>query len=100
MKRKLGHVLAVLVIAVTGSVTALSPAAASPGTGAVCILLENTWLRDWPWGNVMLTLHAGRGFRVHAHYPDPGGSGTWWFYGHGAEAPDLDGWIPVNQCGF
>ncbi len=98
MKRKLGHVLAVLVITAVGSLTAATPATASPGDGTICNLLQNTWLRDWPWGNVVRTLHAGRGFRIHAHFWDPGGAGAW-FYGHGAEAPDVDGWIPTNQCG-
>jgi hypothetical protein len=77
--------------------TTAAPAAASPGSGAVCTLLQNTWLRNRPWGDVLLTLSAGRGFRIHQHVLDPW-SNSWWFYGHGAEAPDLDGWIPVNNC--
>jgi hypothetical protein len=97
ISRKLGQLLAVLTIIATGSLTAAAPATASPGDGPVCILLQNTWLRDGPWNNVILTLHAGRGFRIHARSWN-GNGGDPWLYGHGAEAPDLDGWIPAWQC--
>lgn len=98
MKRHLVRALAVLAVVGAGvSVTAV-PASASESGGPICILNQNTWLRDMPWGSVLRTLGAGRGFRVHGGY---GGSDIQsWYYGHGAEAPDQDGWIPAANCNF
>jgi hypothetical protein len=96
MKLKLGRLLAVLAIAATGSAAAAAPASASELGGGICVLNQNTWLRDQPWGGVILTLGAGRGFRVHWKY---GGSDIQtWYYGHGAEAPAQDGWILASNC--
>jgi hypothetical protein len=97
MKRKLGLTLAAVAMVAASSAAAVvtSPASASAEDGFVCILTENTWLRNMPWGSVLLTLHAGRGFRF------TGGAGVdndVWLYGHGAEAPGVTGWIPANQC--
>ncbi|GIH02252.1 hypothetical protein Rhe02_03190 [Rhizocola hellebori] len=99
MKRRLVQALAALAIAATGSLVAATPAAADDG-GPVCILNQNSWLREFPWGPVYLTLSAGRGFRVHVvRPPAPYSPGTW-YYGHGAEAPNRDGWIPAENCNF
>lgn len=97
MKRKLLHAMVVMTIAATGTAVAAAPAHASDLPGAVCILNQNTWLRWAPWSFVITTLSAGRGFRVHGGQFD--GYETW-YYGHGAEAPNTDGWIPAVNCNF
>jgi hypothetical protein len=98
MKHKLVRALAVVALAVSGSAVAAAPAHASELGGGVCITNQNTWLRDQPWGGVLRTLSAGRGFRVHGGMIDDVlGS---WYYGHGAEATWQDGWIPAGNCNF
>ena len=98
MKRKLAHVLVAMAVAGGGAALTAAPASASESGGPVCILNQNTWLRDMPWGTPLLTLGGGRGFRVHSIY---GGSDIQtWYYGHGAEAPSRDGWIPAANCNF
>lgn len=95
MKRTIVRALAVAAIVAGGAAVVSTPASASESGGPICILTENTWLRAEPTGWVLRTLSAGRGFRVH------GGSSDWygnWYYGHGAEAPGQDGWIPAGNC--
>ncbi|GIH02615.1 hypothetical protein Rhe02_06820 [Rhizocola hellebori] len=98
MKHKLVRAVAVVAIAFAGSAVAAAPAHASELGGPLCITNQPTWLRDQPWGSVLRTLSPGRGFRVHWAY---GGSDIGaWYYGHGAEAPGQDGWIPAGNCNF
>lgn len=100
MKHKFIRVLAVTVLALTGAGVAAAPASATEGYGAICVLNQNTWLRNAPHGDVLLTLSAGRGFRWHGTGYDIG-TGVMWLYGHGAEAPARDGWVPqanVSNC--
>ncbi|RLK09751.1 hypothetical protein DER29_6313 [Micromonospora sp. M71_S20] len=98
MKRKVVRVLAVMAVVAAGSAVASTPAAASDGPGDICVTNQATWLRDQPWGDVLRTLSPGRGFRVHSIY---GGSDIQtWYYGHGAEAPGQDGWIPAANCSW
>jgi hypothetical protein len=95
MTRRLIAAALALTVPIAGAVLAATPAHASDAYGYLCVLNQNTWLRDMPHGTVLRTLSAGRGFRVH------GGSGednVIWHYGHGAEAPGLDGWIPGGNC--
>ncbi|WDZ85792.1 hypothetical protein [Micromonospora cathayae] len=93
MKRRLLHVLTAMTVVLAGSMVAPAPASASDAWGIVCNLKQNTWLRAAPQsGFVLRTLTAGRGFRWHGQ--------VWaldddvWLYGHGAEDPSLDGWVP------
>jgi hypothetical protein len=91
LKRKLISALAVATLAAGSVVATTGPAAASDAPGALCNLNSNAWLREWPSGPYLRTLSAGRGFRWHWQgyfdgYQD-------WFYGHGAEAPNQDGWV-------
>lgn len=98
MKKKLLHASVAVGLVLAGSAVVASPASAHPGDGAICVLNQNTWLRDAPNGFVLQTLSAGRGFRWHGSAHDDGY--TMWFYGHGAEAPTRDGWVPqVNLSG-
>lgn len=95
MRRKLLHALTVGIMVLTGTMVAAAPASASDAPGFICILNKNTWLRAAPGAHVLLTLSAGRGFRWHGQgIGDETGS---WIYGHGAEAPSVDGWIPANN---
>lgn len=99
MKRKLVRALAVMAIVAAGSAVASAPAFASEELGGpICVTNQNTWLRAEPWGFVLRTLSPGRGFRVHGSY----GGDPWqtWYYGHGAEAPWQDGWIPAANCNW
>ena len=95
MKRRLLHLLTVATVTVASAAVTATPAHASDAWGIVCNLTQNTWLRTAPHGHVMRTLTAGRGFRWH-------GQG-WavdndhWIYGHGAEDPSLDGWVPAGN---
>lgn len=91
MKRHLLHALSIAAIAVAGAAVAPSPASASGQDGYICVLNQNTWLRAAPHSFVLRTLTAGRGFRVHG---GQGSDGDIWAYGHGAEAPEQDGWVP------
>ncbi|SCL28032.1 hypothetical protein [Micromonospora inyonensis] len=94
MKRRLLHTMTALTVVLAGSAVAAAPASASDAPGTVCILKENTWLRTAPHGTVLLTLTAGRGFRYHGQgWSD----GTDWIYGHGAEYPSVDGWVPAGN---
>jgi hypothetical protein len=96
MKRNIARVLTVMAIVTSGSAVAAMPGSASESGGGVCVTNQPTWLRDQPWGWPILTLSAGRGFRVHSK---AGGSEMQtWYYGHGAEAPAQDGWIPATNC--
>jgi hypothetical protein len=95
MKRTVARVLAVLALAAGGTAVAVAPAAASDMPGIICTLNQNTWLRAAPDSIVLRTLSAGRGFRMHI----VGSAWSGWHYGHGAEAPEIDGWIPVGNCG-
>ncbi|MBB5868024.1 hypothetical protein F4553_001403 [Allocatelliglobosispora scoriae] len=83
-----------VVVVLAGSAVAAAPASASDAPGFLCNLNQNTWLRGEPDGFVLRTLSAGRGFRWHGQASDPG-YGTVWIYGHGAEAPGQDGWVPA-----
>jgi hypothetical protein len=97
MKRTLVRALVIAAIAAGGTAVAVTPAHASDLGGPICILNQNTWLRWAPWSFVIRTLSAGRGFRVQGGQSD--GYETW-YYGHGAEAPEQDGWIPATNCNF
>lgn len=99
MRRALVRTLAVLAIAAGGVAVASVPASATENPNdPVCVLNQPTWLRAEPWGWVLRTLEPGRGFRVHLI---TGGNvyGNW-YYGHSAEAPWQDGWIPAGNCNF
>ncbi len=98
MKRKLASALAVVAIAAAGSAVAATPASASEGDGPICVTNQPTWLRAAPWSFPLRTLSAGRGFRIHGG--TVGGPEGDWYYGHGAEAPSQDGWIPVGNCSW
>ena len=101
MKRRLLNALTIAAIVVAGSAiatTSATPASASDRPGYICVLNQNTWLRAAPHSFVLRTLTAGRGFRVHG---GQGENGDTWLWGHGAEAPEQDGWIPagnVSSC--
>lgn len=91
---RLVHVMAAMTVVLAGSAVVAAPASASDAPGTVCTLKENTWLRTAPHGTVLLTLTAGRGFRYHGQgWSD----GTDWIYGHGAEYPAIDGWVPLRN---
>lgn len=96
MKRRLLHALVVGVMVVAGATVVAAPASASNAPGAICVLNKNTWLRVAPGGPVLLTLSAGRGFRWHGY--GVGDETESWIYGHGAEAPSVDGWIPAQNA--
>lgn len=98
MKRNVARVMTVVAVLAAGSAVTSAPAAASDSPGDICVTNQSTWLRDMPWGSTLRTLSPGRGFRVHSI---AGGSefGTW-YYGHGAEAPQQDGWIPAGNCNW
>ena len=95
MKRRLLYALATTTVVLASTAVTAAPASASDAWGIVCNLTQNTWLRTDPHGFVLRTLTAGRGFRWH-------GQG-WaedndvWIYGHGAEYPDIDGWVPLSN---
>ncbi|WP_229406500.1 hypothetical protein [Micromonospora sp. NBRC 110038] len=92
MKRRILPALTVATVALAGSAVAPTAASASDAWGIVCNLTQNTWLRAAPHAQVLRTLTAGRGFRWHGQ--------VWaedddvWIYGHGAEDPAIDGWVP------
>ena len=96
MKGKLLATATAFTLAFAGSAVAAEPAEASDTGGILCMLTSDAWLYASvdPWGgNVYLrTLHAGRGFRWH-YYGTNDEYGRPWYYGHGAEAPDQDGWV-------
>ena len=101
MKRRLLAGIAALVVGVGGgSAVATAPAHASDAWGVVCNLNSNAWLFAAVDGNggyfVLRTLHAGRGFRWHGQGVNDY-YGRNWFYGHGAEAPDQDGWVLASH---
>ncbi|GAA2365778.1 hypothetical protein Cme02nite_31020 [Catellatospora methionotrophica] len=96
MKRTLLHTMTAAVVVLAGTTVAAAPAIASDAPGFVCNLNQNTWLRTDPHGFVLRTLTAGRGFRWHGQAIDDGSSV--WIYGHGAEAPGQDGWIPAANA--
>lgn len=97
MKRRVLAGIAAAVVGLGGgTMVAAAPAAASDAPGALCNLSSNAWLYAGVDGHggywVLRTLHAGRGFRAHGqgtvdHH------GRIWLYGHGAEDPQLDGWV-------
>lgn len=96
MKRRLLHIVMATTVVLAGSMTVATPASASDAWGIVCNLRENTWLRAAPQsGHILRTLTAGRGFRWHGQ--------VWaidddaWVYGHGAEDPSMDGWVPARN---
>ncbi|WP_428963171.1 hypothetical protein [Micromonospora fluostatini] len=93
MKRRLLHALTTMVVVLAGTMAVPAPASASDAWGIVCNLRENTWLRAAPQsGFVLRTLTAGRGFRWHGQVW--GLDDDIWLYGHGAEYPSQDGWVP------
>lgn len=96
MKRQLLHAGTAVMVVLASATAAAAPASASDAPGFVCILNQNTWLRTDPHGFVLRTLSAGRGFRWHGQGIDDGSSV--WIYGHGAEAPGQDGWIPAGNA--
>lgn len=95
MKRKLLHALTIGAVVLTGTTVAAAPASASNAPGYICLLNKNTWLRTAPGADVLLTLSEGRGFRWHGQGIFDGTVS--WIYGHGAEAPSVDGWIPYGN---
>lgn len=94
MIRRLVHLMAATTVVLAGSALVAAPASASDAPGTVCMLKANTWLRTAPHGTVVLTLTAGRGFRYHG---SGWSDGTDWIYGHGAEHPGIDGWVPLGN---
>lgn len=96
MKRRLLYALAAAAAILPGTFVAAAPASASDAWGIVCNLRQNTWLRSAPFdGPVLRTLTAGRGFRWHGQVM--GIDEDVWIYGHGAEYPDVDGWVPARN---
>ncbi|MFG1949770.1 hypothetical protein [Micromonospora sp. NPDC048830] len=96
MKRRLLHALTAGIVILGGAAVAAPPASASDAPGFVCNLTENTWLRAAPQSSFILrTLTAGRGFRWHGQVW--GIDDDVWIYGHGAEDPALDGWVPARN---
>lgn len=97
MKRKLLSVFATVALAVGGgALVTPSPAHATGTWGLLCTISSNGWLfASYDSGGgvgYQTTLHAGRGFRYHlSSIRDV--HGRIWIFGHGAEAPDVDGWI-------
>ncbi|MFI6822564.1 hypothetical protein ACIBJE_16655 [Micromonospora sp. NPDC050187] len=97
MRNGLLRVLMVMSLVLASGAAVASPASASEDpTGVICVLNQNTWLRASEHGTVLRTLTAGRGFRSHGIGSDTG-SGVMWIYGHGAEAPWQDGWVPQSN---
>jgi hypothetical protein len=94
--KRLVRAVAVLAFAVGGTAVAAAPASASDMPGFLCITNQNTWLRTDPWGSVLRTIEPGRGFR--AHIISGGSDRQNWYYGHGADVPWQDGWIPAANC--
>ncbi|MEU7980858.1 hypothetical protein AB0B63_20275 [Micromonospora sp. NPDC049081] len=94
MKRRLLSVLTIAAVSLTSAAVVAAPAHASDAPGFVCNLTQNTWLRAAPHGPVLRTLTAGRGFRAHAGWGEDNDN---WVYGHGAEDPSLDGWVPLGN---
>ncbi|MEU7615671.1 hypothetical protein AB0M91_15570 [Micromonospora rifamycinica] len=95
MKRRILHVLTIAVVVAPGTAVAAAPASASDAPGYLCNLTQNTWLRTAPHGQVLRTLTAGRGFRWHGQGWSE--DNDTWIYGHGAEDPSLDGWVPAGN---
>jgi hypothetical protein len=95
VKRRLLHILTVATVVFSGTAVVAAPASASDAWGIVCNLRENTWLRTEPHGHVLLTLTAGRGFRWHGQVSAV--DDDTWIYGHGAEYPSVDGWVPARN---
>jgi len=96
VKRRTLHALMITTVTLVGTAVVAAPASASDAPGFVCNLTQNTWLRAAPHsGHILRTLTAGRGFRWHGQ--------AWsededtWIYGHGAEDPSLDGWVPAGN---
>ena len=96
MRRRLLPILTAATVLLAGSAVAATPASASDAPGFVCNLTQNTWLRAAPQSSFVLrTLTAGRGFRWHGQVW--GIDEETWIYGHGAEDPSLDGWVPAEN---
>ncbi|MEU6073885.1 hypothetical protein [Micromonospora sp. NPDC047074] len=90
-----------LVVAVGGGTLATATPAHATGTfGVLCTVSSNGWLFASYDGNggtgYLRTLHAGRGFRFHLSYVTDS-SYRLWYFGHGAEAPEEDGWILASH---
>ncbi|WBB73174.1 hypothetical protein O7602_26370 [Micromonospora sp. WMMD1128] len=94
MKRRILSALTLATVGLAGAAVAPTPASASDAPGFVCNLTQNTWLRDQPHGGVLRTLTAGRGFRAHGGWAEDNDA---WVYGHGAEYPSIDGWVPLGN---
>jgi len=101
MRRRLLSMFAALTITVGGGALAVtSPAHASGTFGLLCTTNSNGWLfasYDMFGGvGYVRTLHAGRGFRYHlSSVTDT--QARLWYFGHGAEAPEQDGWILASH---
>ncbi|BCL12886.1 hypothetical protein [Micromonospora sagamiensis] len=97
MKNRILRASMVMGLVLAGSAVVAAPASATEAPNdPICTLNQNTWLRDAEHGSVLLTLTAGRGFRWHRIGSDIG-TGVVWYYGHGAEAPWQDGWVPKDN---
>ncbi|HEY0639658.1 MAG TPA: hypothetical protein VGD67_18580 [Pseudonocardiaceae bacterium] len=91
--------LAATALAAAGLTAAAAPGSASPGDGRVCITNSPTPQYRSFSGHIgighELTHSEGRGFRIHGGYDvDPGVD---WYYGHGAQYPDNDGWVRADR---
>jgi hypothetical protein len=101
VRRRLLSVFAALTITVGGgTLVPASPAHATGTFGVLCSVSSNGWLfSSWDGdGGVgyIRTLHAGRGFRFHLSSMRDSQYRLWYF-GHGAEAPEQDGWILASH---
>jgi len=101
MRRRLLGAFAALTIGIgSGTLVAAGPAHASGTFGMLCTTSSNGWLFSSWDGNggvgYLRTLHAGRGFRYHLSYMHDSQARLWYF-GHGAEAPEQDGWILASH---
>jgi len=94
VRTKLGAALAATALAVGATVIMANPAGADPG-GFLCMTRDATPVyatySNGVFSDYLYTTDGGRGFRMHAasydneHYV--------WFYGHGADRPDRDGYV-------
>jgi hypothetical protein len=93
VKKKLFGLAAACAVAV-GALTAVGA-----GTASAAVLCDTTENAPFYAGfgagggtSYLFTLSAGRGFRAAEElYGDT--YGREWVYGHGAEHPDVDGWV-------
>ncbi|MGQ0840646.1 hypothetical protein [Actinokineospora sp.] len=61
----------------------------------VCLTNSPTPIYNQINGSYLLTLSAGRGFRISGGAGGDGG--MTWYRGHGAERPDVEGWVRAGH---